>query len=79
MIWLGKAKDPREIKTITGNGLLDQIQMRNALYYQYGDAGTVASALADAFSQAFRYDTTQTYSTAFGTFTFHNDIGNETA
>ena len=76
MIWLGKAKDPREVKIITGNGLLDQMK---ALYYQYGDASTVANTLATAFSQAFRYDTTQTYSTAFGTFTFHNDIGNETA
>jgi len=78
MIWLGKAKDPREIKIIAGNGLVNQM---NSMPYYYGDfsASTVANALADAFSQAFRYDTTQTYSTPFGTFTLRSSIGNETA
>ena len=78
MIWLGKVKDPREVKIIAGNGLVSQI---NFMPYYYGDfsASTVANILADAFSQAFRYDTTQTFNTAFGTLTFHNGIGNETA
>lgn len=77
MIWLGKAKDPREIKIIAGNGLLDQI---NSMPYYYGNltASAITNAIIDAFPQAFQYSTAQSYSTAFGTFTFHNDIGNET-
>lgn len=78
MIWLGKAKAPCEIKIVTGNGILDQI---SSIPYYYGNltASSIANTLIDAFPQSFMYSTAQSYSTTFGTFTFHNDIGNETA
>lgn len=79
MIWLGKAKAPYEIKIVTGNGILDQIS--SIPYYYYGNltASSITNTLIDAFPQAFMYSTAPSYSTPFGTFTFHNDIGNETA
>lgn len=77
MIWLGKAKAPREVKIVVGNGLLDQI---SSMPYYYGNltASSIANTIIDAFPQAFMYSTAQSYSIPFGTFTFHNDIGNET-
>lgn len=74
MIWLGKAKDPREVKVIIGNGLLGQI---NSMPYYYGNltASSIANAIIDAFPQAFQYSATSSYNT----FIVRNDIGNETA
>lgn len=78
MIWLGKAKAPYEIKIVTGNGILDQI---SSIPYYCGNltASSIANILIDTFPQEFMCSTAQSYSTPFGTFTFHNDIGNETA
>ena len=74
MIWLGKAKDPREVKVIIGNGLLGQI---NSMPYYYGNltASSITSAITDSFVQAFQYSATSSYNT----FIVRNDIGNETA
>lgn len=74
MIWLGKAKDPREVKVIMGNGLLGQI---SSMPYYYGNLS--ASSITDSLVQALQYGTTSVYHTTFGTFTLHNGIGNETA